>query len=514
MEIVKMLFSLVLVGLVGLFGYLCNIILLEPERLRSKLRRQGIRGPPPSFLYGNIPQMKKIQSGAAKASREDHHISHNWASSVFPYFEQWRNKYGPIFMYSTGNVQILYVTHSDVVKEMSMCTSLDLGKPTFLREERWPLFGNGILASSGKIWVHQRKIISPEFYPDKVKDMVNIMLESATLVMKSWESRIEGEGGIADIRVDEDLRNLSADIISKACFGSSYSEGKEIFLKLRSLQKIMSKGSLLIGVPGLRYLPSKKNREIWRLDKEIRSLILKVVKERIETKNEKDLLQMIIEAAKDNGNPGLMDSTDNFVVDNCKGIYFAGHETTAVSAAWSLMLLAANPEWQSRVRAEVVQVCGGRLPNSDMLGKMKTLTMVIQEALRLYPPAAFIAREAFQEMKFGNIQIPKGTNIWIPILMLHEDRDIWGPDVHEFNPERFASGVLGSCKVPHAYMPFGTGSRTCVGQNFAMVELKVVLSLIVSKFSFSLSPKYRHAPAFKLVIEPEHGVVLHIRRLT
>lgn len=139
--------------------------------------------------------------------------------------------------------------------------------------------------------------------------------------------------------------------------------------------------------------------------------------------------------------------------------------------------------------------------------------MVIHESLRLYPPVPVVSREALRDMKFGDIRVPKGVNIWTLMVTLHQDPDIWGPDAEKFNPDRFANGINSACKLPHLYMPFGVGPRTCLGQNFAMAELKILLALIVSNFSFSLSPKYRHSPALRLVIEPEHGVDLVIKRL-
>ncbi|KAJ0112763.1 hypothetical protein Patl1_00057 [Pistacia atlantica] len=344
--------------------------------------------------------------------------------------------------------------------------------------------------------------------------MVKLMVYATILTLKSWENKIENGGGSADIKVDDDMRSLSADIISRACFGSSYSKGEDIFSKLRTLQKTMSKVG--IGIPGLRYLPIKINREIWKLEKEIHSMILEVVSERVKGPYEKDLLQMILEGAQNyvDDSKSKMLSQDKFIVDNCKNIYFAGHETTAITASWSLMLLAANPDWQARVRAEVLQICkDGALPDADMLRNMKTLTMVIQETLRLYPPAVFVVREALEDIKFKEIVIPKGMNIQIPIPMLQQNTELWGPDAHEFNPERFGKGILGACKFPQAYIPFGAGSRTCVGQNFAMIELKVILSLILSKFCFSLSPAYHHSPAHRLVLEPGNGVRLIVTRL-
>lgn len=139
--------------------------------------------------------------------------------------------------------------------------------------------------------------------------------------------------------------------------------------------------------------------------------------------------------------------------------------------------------------------------------------MVIQETLRLYPASSFVAREVFEDMEFKELQVPRKTVIWIPVPTMHRLTQAWGPDANQFNPERFANGIQGACKIPQAYMPFGTGMRICVGQHFAMVELKVILSLLLSKFCFSLSPAYRHSPVFRLVIEPEDGANLTVRTL-
>uniref|UniRef100_A0A2C9V5Q1 Cytochrome P450 n=2 Tax=Manihot esculenta TaxID=3983 RepID=A0A2C9V5Q1_MANES len=494
----KMLLSFVFIVFFGVVIRLYNVLVLKPKRLRSILKKQGINGPAPTFLLGNITDIKKAQSSVVKAtSANDSPLLHNCAALIFPFFELWRKEYGKVFVFSLGNTQILNLNQPDVVKEIT----------TY----RGPLLGQGILTSNGAFWSHQRKILAPELYMEKVKGMVNLITESTLILINSWKRVIEKDGGVADIKIDEGMRSFSADVISRACFGSNYSRGEKIFLKLRHLQEAMSKKSLATGIPGMRYLPTKSNREAWALEKEIRNLILEVVKERQEGTYEKDLLQMILEGAK-NSNLSR-EAMDRFMVDNSKNIYLAGYETTAVSATWCLMLLASNPEWQDRVRAEVLEICGGGMPDSDMVRKMKLLNMVIHEALRLYPPVPVISREAFKDMKFGNIKVPREVNIWTMVLPLHTDPEIWGSDSYKFNPERFANGISGACKYPFLYMPFGVGPRVCLGQNLAMVELKIVIGLVLSNFCFSISPKYIHSPTLRLVIEPQHGVNLLIKKL-
>ncbi|PKU87406.1 Cytochrome P450 714B3 [Dendrobium catenatum] len=378
---------------------------IRPEKIRRKLRRQGIGGPPPAFLHGNMKEAKRLV-WEEKAGRrgEDQKIRHDYTSSVFPYFERWRNMYGmimnlhyvgPIFLYTMGNVPMLHVSDPDLVREMNLCKSLDLGKATYLQKTHEPLFGHGILKSSGESWAHQRKIIAPEFYMDKVKGMVELMVDSAIPLLETWEKRIEKEGGTAEINIDEDLKSFSADVISRASFGSSYSKGKQMFLKLYELKKAVSKPNLLVEITGIRYV----------------------------------------------------------------------------------------------------------------------VTMVIQEVLRLYPPGPVVSREALQDMKVGGIQLPKGINIFIPVPTMHQDLNIWGPDACEFNPKRFEHGVMGACKLPQMYLPFGAGPRTCLGQNFAMVELKIVLALILQKFSFTLSNNYKHSPTLRLIVEPEDGVDLIVKKV-
>ncbi|XAR71846.1 hypothetical protein NMG60_11018283 [Bertholletia excelsa] len=509
------------------FLHLFNIAWLKPRKARGVLRKQGIGGPPPSLLHGNVPEMQRIQSAAARAAAHGgvgEFVAHDYASTLFPYFEQWRKEYGSIYTYSTGNKQHLYVNHPELVKEMNQSMSLDLGKPSYVTKRLAPMLGNGILRSNGHLWAHQRKIVAPQFFMDKVKGMVGLMVESSLPMLRKWEASIDA--AMAEVRVDDDLRSVSADVISRTCFGSSYLRGKEIFSKLRTLQKTISKQGFLFSFPSFGVLPNKKQREMRRLEREIETLIWEVVKEREEDRSgaslaQKDLMQLILEGAiNDHGlvdnnnykNNSVYSSWRSFVVDNCKNIYFAGHESTAVAASWCLMLLALHPDWQARVREEVARVCPGGQPDADSLPKLRMVTMVIQEALRLYPPAAFVSREALEETRIGNLTVPKGVCMWTLIPTLHRDPENWGPDAGEFRPERFAAGLAGACRNPNAYVPFGLGPRLCLGRNFAMTQLKVVLSLVVSTFEFCLSPNYHHSPAYRMIVEPGYGVQIIIQR--
>ncbi|RVW81360.1 Cytochrome P450 714A1 [Vitis vinifera] len=437
---------------------------------------------------------------------------------------------GPVYTYSTGNRQHLYVNHPEMVKEMNQSTSLELGKPSYVTKTLAPMLGNGILRSNGNTWAHQRRIVAPEFFMDKVKGMVGLMLESAQPLLTKWEDCIQAHGGVsADVMVNEDLRSASADVISRVCFGSSYGKGKQIFSKLRSLQQLITNRAFLFGVPSFRFLWANKQKELKNLEREVESLIWKAVKEReqecLETStlsSDKDLMQLLLESAINDPNLGQA-SSKRFIVDNCKSIYFAGHESTAVAASWCLMLLALHPDWQARIRAEIAEVCGDNMPDADSITKMKWVVFCclhfnINDYGDSRNPAAVSTgsirvKGSAGGIQVGNFIVPKGVCIWTLIPTLHRDTDIWGPDANQFKPERFENGVSKACKFPQAYIPFGLGPRLCLGRNFAMVQLKIILSLIISKFTFTLSPTYRHFPVYRMIVEPGDGVHIRIRKI-
>ncbi|KAM7501684.1 hypothetical protein LguiB_000588 [Lonicera macranthoides] len=514
---VKVCVSIGLVVILGLFGWVYNELVKKPKKLRSMMKNQGISGPSPKLLVGNLMDMKKSRDDASLAKQlaptnsPDNPVEHNCADLLFPFFNQWKRQYGEVLMFSLANTQALYVTKPELVREICTYTSLALGKPRYQEKAFGFLLGQGVITSNGPHWAHQKRIIAPELYREKVKGMIAQITESANILVNRWKNIIEStEGGTADVKIDKYMTSFSGDVISRVCFGSNYPKGEEIFSKFKALTAIASTKFFYGWIRGISHIATKKNREAWALEKEIRMLILKVVNERNEAGHKKDLLQMILQGAKNSDmNEDLI---DHFIVDNCKNMYMAGYETIATAAKWCLMLLASNLEWQERVRAEILQVCKDQLPNDDMIQKMKQLTMVINESLRLYPPGPIVSREALEDMRLGNLYVPKSVVLWIVLPTLLTDPEIWGPDSYKFNPDRFANGVSGACKLPQMYIPFGGGHRACIGQNLALVELKILITLILSNFSLSLSPKYVHSPVHNVVIEPKYGVNLLLKK--
>ncbi|KAE8789205.1 hypothetical protein D1007_36692 [Hordeum vulgare] len=508
--------SLCCVGACSLALYLYRILWLAPERVRRALRRQGVRGPPASFPYGNLADMRQAADAAKRTPSSrgggGDDVVHDYRSAVFPFYEKWRNEYGPVFTYSVGNMVFMHASDPAVVRDVCLSVSPDdLGKSSYMKVTHHPLFGDGILKSNGHAWARQRKLIAPEFFPDKIKGMVDLMVDSARALVRSWEARAAGaDGGRAlELKVDDDFRAYSGDVISRACFGSSsYVKGKRIFAMIRELQKTVSRPNLLAEMTGLRFLPTRSNWDAWRLNRRVRRLILDVVRESGEADGGDNLLNAMLRSGQ--AEAGVA-AAEDFVVDNCKNIYFAGYETTAVTAAWCMMLLALHPDWQRRVRDEAMEALAGAAGGAveldlSSLQRMKQLTMVIQETLRLYPAGSVVSRQALRELTLGGVRVPRGVNIYVPVSTVHLDAELWGSRAREFDPDRFA----GRPQL-HSYLPFGAGARTCLGQGFAMAELKVLLSLLLVRFEVALSPDYLHSPVLRLTVEPEHGMRLVLR---
>ncbi|VAI79602.1 unnamed protein product [Triticum turgidum subsp. durum] len=268
-----------------------------------------------------------------------------------------------------------------------------------------------------------------------------------------------------------------------------------------------------------RFLPTKNNRRMRAIDHDIRMIMRGIIgkKERAIKNGEassNDLLGLLLESnmQQSNGKAGQGMSIDD-IIEECKLFYFAGMETTSVLLTWTLIVLSMHPEWQELAREEVLHHFGRTTPDYEHLSRLKIVTMILYEVLRLYPPVTYLTRRTYKATELGGIKYPTGVTLILPLLFIHHDPDIWGEDASEFNPQRFADGISSAAKHPSAFFPFGGGPRICIGQNFALLEAKMALSTILQRFSFELSPSYTHAPYTVMTLQPQHGAQIRLRKI-
>lgn len=485
-----------------------------PKLMFRKLKANGFEGPKPNFPLGNINDMKKElmmkRTCFTSSSSSINEISHDIHSLAFPYFATWQKLHGKVFTYWLGTEPFVYIADPEFIKKMSAgVMGKTWGKPTVFKRDRKAMFGKGLVMVEGDEWVRHRHIITPAFTTANVKGMANLMVDSATHMLDRWARLIDS--GNAEIDVESEIIDTAGEIIAKTSFGISYEECEKVFKKLRNMQVTLFKSTRYVGVPyGNQIMCLKETLKAHNLGKEIDSLLISIIEERKRKsvdRTEHDLLSLLLA-----GNGRMLSTRE--MVDECKTFFFGGHETTALALAWTLLLLAQHPEWQNQLREEIKQVMGddGEIDVTKLVG-LRKMGWVMNEVLRLYSPAPNVQRQAREDIKVDDLVIPNGTNMWIDVVSMHHDKTLWGEDVNEFKPERFKDDIHGGCKHKMGFMPFGFGGRMCIGRNLTMMEYKIVLSLILTRFSFSISPNYKHCPSIMLSLRPTLGLPLILQSL-
>ncbi|KAI3755711.1 hypothetical protein L1987_55517 [Smallanthus sonchifolius] len=269
-----------------------------------------------------------------------------------------------------------------------------------------------------------------------------------------------------------------------------------------------------------RFIPTKANKRFKQNRKELQVLAKGIVENRKKAikmgeDSNNDLLGILLASnSKEIKENGVGLSIED-VIEECKLFYIAGSETTSNLILWTMVCLSLHQEWQNKARQEIIQVFGTQELHFEGLKHLKIVTMILNEVLRLYPPVVRIMRNTHNETKLGDMMIPSGVDIIIPIIRVHHDPEIWGEDAKEFKPERFSEGVANATKGrgSGSFLPFGGGPKICIGQNLAMVEAKAAIAKILQRFSFELSPSYKHSPFAVFSLPPQFGAHLILQNI-
>ncbi|KAD4179003.1 hypothetical protein R6Q59_022562 [Mikania micrantha] len=503
---------IVLIGRVG--WKLLNWAWLKPRKLERWIRSEGYKGNSYKLVIGDMKELARtMKEGKSKSIP----ISHDIAAHVLPYDHHIITNYGKKSFIWFGPTPRIYMMEPELIKEI-------LSRPNDFQKPHPDQFRDsvvtGLIVSEGQKWAKNRQIMNPAFHLENIKSMFPVICSSCSNMIGKLERLTEGTG-VVEVDVWPYIDSLAGDVLARTAFGSSYEEGQKIFQIQKEQMELAMQNLLLLYMPGGRFIPTRVNKKFKQNNKELRSILVSIInrkKKALETGERwrDDLLGLMLKSnLKEIEQDGVGMSMEE-VIEECKLFYVGGSETTSSLMIWAIFCLALHQEWQTKARYEVLHVFGTKEPHFEGLRDLKIVTMVLNEALRLYPPVAMVTRATTKETKLGHMMIPSGVYISLPIIHVQHDRDIWGEDASEFKPERFSEGVAHATKGRGSgcFLPFTGGPRVCIGQNVAMAESKAMVVKVLQRFTFELAPSYKHSPFPMFTLPPQFGVPLILRQFT
>ena len=392
------------------------------------------------------------------------------------------------FLYHPTDIETLLTTGAKSYRKAQ-----SLRSPFFRR-----LVGNGLVTSEGDFWRRQRRLAQPAFHRQRISSYGTIMVEYAQRAIAGWKA-----GEQRDIA--KDMTRLTLEIVVKTLFNADVSnDAAHVGEILSRLAKPFASQATVKWILDNR-LPTPGHRRYFNSVSEIDRLVFRIIAERRASgSDEGDLLSMLLQAQDEDGSH----MSDAQLRDEVMTLFLAGHETTALALSWSWYLLATHPEAERKFHSELDEVLGGRAPDVNDLPKLKYTEMIAKEALRLYPPAYAVGREAIEETEIGGYRVPKGTQLFAFQWVTQRDaRFFERPD--EFEPERWASEAVQ--RLPrYAYFPFGGGPRQCIGNYFAMIEIVLLLATIGRRFRFALAEGHPVEVLPVLSLRPKSGIKVNL----
>ncbi|KAM3624625.1 uncharacterized protein V6R79_025721 [Siganus canaliculatus] len=428
----------------------------------------------------------------------------------------------PLLKIWVGPLPFVVLYHAETVEKV-LTNSAHMEKAyayTFLH----PWLGTGLLTSTGSKWRQRRKMLTPTFHFSILTDFLEVMNEQAEILVEKLEKQV----GKGPFNCFSYVTLCALDVICETAMGEkvyaqSNSESQYVKSVYRMSDIISRRQRTPWFWPDFLYRCFGDGREHDRTLKVLHSFTSKVIRERSEnipgtesnsesdrgSKKRRAFLDMLLKTTDEDGNSmshqDIQEEVDTFM--------FRGHDTTAASMNWVLHLLGSNPEAQSKVHQELQEVFGSseRPVNTEDLKKLRYLECAIKEALRLFPSVPFFARSLGEDCHINGFKVPKGVNALIITYALHRDPRYF-PEPEEFRPERFLPENSAG-RPPYAYVPFSAGLRNCIGQRFALMEEKVILSSILRNFSVeACQSREELQPIGDLILRPEKGIWIRLER--
>lgn len=358
-----------------------------------------------------------------------------------------------------------------------------------------PATKEGLLSVHGDQWRRQRKSVAPLFRKRHMEDLAPFITESLNEFCESLEQEPEVELNAA-------MAELTFDVLAKALLGDPQGLDKDR-LKFATRNVVTSAGTLRPDdlVPWPRWVPRPISRKGSQALKRLKQAADDLLEERTDNPDEEDLVSLLITSKDPKTGEGL---TRREQRDNLIGFFIAGHETTALTLTWALYLVGSHAPTAKRIREEVESVCGQGDVTYDAMPALKFTQAVIDETMRLYPPAPMLNRECHVETEVHGRKIEVGDTFLLCNYVMHRTERLWDEPL-VFNPDKFLDNPALKAKGA-PYMPFGAGPRICVGAAFATMESVMALATLVRDYDIEIPESCYPRPLMTVTLRPEGGV--------
>jgi len=411
-------------------------------------------------------------------------------------------KQGDLVRFSVGRIEAFLVNRDTWVRHILQDNHRNYSKNTIQYNSLAQVTGRGLLTSDGEIWLRNRRLEQPAFSRPRLAALDQVVIPAVERMLTEWEGAAQ-RGEVLD--VDQQMMRLTLEVVGKALFSIDLSRSAQQLTQatLTALDHIVYQAQNLITPP--LWVPTPRNVRFRRAVADLDAAVYALMDERL-TSGEpgEDMLGMLLRARDPETGAAM---TRRELRDEVITLLIAGHETVASSLTWTWYLLARNPSVWQKLRDEVQVQLGGRMPGSADLANLPWTAQVFNEALRLYPPAWLITRQAIAADALEGVTIPAGALMILSPYVLHRHPAYW-PEAEVFDPRRFAQDVEQG-RPRYRYIPFGGGPRLCIGSQFAQVEAQLILAAVTQRFRLELVGE-EEVPAMPLVtLRPKGG--LHMR---
>ena len=441
------------------------------------------RGPQGHLLLGSMPAIARDQLG---------------------FYAACAREYGDVVPIRLGPRRALLIYHPDAIEDVLVARSRDFVKSPGVRLLA-SLLGEGLLLSEGDFWLRQRRLVQPAFHRQRFATYGEVMTAYAARHLTDWR-----DGEVRDVHTE--MMALTQAIVAKTLFDADIGDRTETDAIGRASDVLMEDfgarlGNLLIQlIP--RWMPTPANLRTRRAIRRLDEVVYRMIAARRRSDEDRGDLLSILLHAQDADDGTRM--TDRQIRDEVMTLFMAGHETTAVALSWIFYLLAHHPEVDAKLVEELVTVLGDRTPTVGDFPRLAYTAMVIDEALRLYPPAYGMGRQAMKATEVAGHSVAPGMIVILPTWVVHRDPR-WWDEPEAFHPERWADDRARQ-RPRFAYFPFGGGPRQCIGSGFATMEATLLLATIARRFRLTMEPGQRVTPTPYVTVRPEPGLRMRLAR--